>query len=557
MAPQALPRNHGAPAQLTGRTGIDRRDVALAAACAALALWSYRWALGSYFSPDDLILLERARGLAPSPEGFWRVLSGRLWFGSVVPVFGSHAIAYFITHWVLHAINTVLVYAFVRRAGGGMGAAIIAAAPFASSRLFLSVVGQAVGIGDLLALTFTLVAGLSLTRDAKLHRWIAPVSFSVALLAKESVIALPAAFVLLPAVGRDLRERITRLAPLFAASAAWAFYLIASESSTRAFGGPAYQTGFGMQIPRSLGTYAGWIVDFVNPAPDFSRPAEDRVLIACVIALAIVLGISFLARTRATLTRFGIAWFVLGLGPVLPLMNQHNLHYLYAPFVGVAIAVGSAFAAVAYPIERRGAVRRAVVWGTAAALLVAHAAVSDHLMRRRIQDELFDETVPYDPFVRKVEIIRRMSRRIAPLATQAGSRVVIVVPRIDDRLAELFRGLLPGVVDQGRGLRALYPNLDSVAFVDHWTPAYRDYQLVAGSVDGNVVGFGTGPDAHLQFARVLIENGFIDESLRHLSAVATAYPDDPRLQLAYGNLARARAQPMPQSSSRPSSPPMR
>jgi hypothetical protein len=134
---------------------------------------------------------------------------------------------------------------------------------------------------------------------------------------------------------------------------------------------------------------------------------------------------------------------------------------------------------------------------------------------------------------------------------------VVIVPQIDDQLAELFRGLLPGVVDQGRGLRALHANLDSVAFVDRWSPAYRDFQLVAGSVDGMIQGFGAGPEAHLRFTAVLVANGFIDEARQHLGDASAGYPDDPRLRQAMAMMTSATAQPMPQSSSRPSSPPIR
>jgi hypothetical protein len=541
--------------------GLDRRDVGLAILCAALALWSYRWALGSYFSPDDLIYLERARGLVPEPDRLWRVVSGPLWFSLLVPVFQSNALAYLGINWLLNAINVALLYAFVRRAGGTMLAATIAACLFASSRLFLSVVGQAVGNDGLLALLLVLLAAHSLIRHQAAHRWIAPVAFALALLSKEYVIALPPAFLLLPAVGRGVRERLIRVGPLILASVLWGIYLIASESSTRVFGGTAYQTSYGMQILRNLGTYVGWVVDFVKPAPDFTRPAGDVALIAGVAGLAIVAVLAWLVRRGAPLVPFGVAWFVLGIAPVLPLVNQHHQHYLYAPFAGIAISVAAALVAVWELVKRRGAPGRAdLLWKAIVVLVIAHVAVSDHLMSKRVRDQLWEENVPYDPFVRKVELIRRMSRRVAPLASVPGSRLVIIVPRIDDRLAELLRGLLPGVVDQGRGLRALYPNLDSVAFVDRWTPAYRDFELVAGSVDGMIVAFGSGPDAHLRYAGVLVDNEFVEEALQHLGDAIPAYPGDPRLLLAERTL-RARvaltAQPMPQSSSRPSSPPIR
>ena len=60
-------------------------DVLLALGCSALALWVQRGALGVYFHPDDLISLERARGLLPTLDyGPWRLLSGRLFFAAAL-----------------------------------------------------------------------------------------------------------------------------------------------------------------------------------------------------------------------------------------------------------------------------------------------------------------------------------------------------------------------------------------------------------------------------------------------------------------------------------------
>ena len=51
-------------------------------ACAAAALWVYRRSLGAFFTTDDLMMLEQARGLIAPAEGLWRWLSGRGYFGA-------------------------------------------------------------------------------------------------------------------------------------------------------------------------------------------------------------------------------------------------------------------------------------------------------------------------------------------------------------------------------------------------------------------------------------------------------------------------------------------
>src|SRR2546426_2676056 len=69
--------------------GGRRRDVVLALTAVALSLWVYRSAPGGYFSPDDLIYLERVRGLVPEPPTLWRYLSGVAYFRMAFPLFGA------------------------------------------------------------------------------------------------------------------------------------------------------------------------------------------------------------------------------------------------------------------------------------------------------------------------------------------------------------------------------------------------------------------------------------------------------------------------------------
>lgn len=99
-------------------------EVILAAVCAALSLWIHRPALAAYFSPDDLILLERAQGFAPRLSTAWRFLSGRAYFDLVVPWFGTDPAPYLRVNWLLHGLAVVLLYAWARRHGGPVAATV-------------------------------------------------------------------------------------------------------------------------------------------------------------------------------------------------------------------------------------------------------------------------------------------------------------------------------------------------------------------------------------------------------------------------------------------------
>src|SRR2546423_2209242 len=121
-----------------------RMDVVNALACAALALWTHRRALGIYFHPDDLISMEWARGILPSPDfGLWRLLSGKVCFAAALGVFGTDPFPYHLLNAVLHMANVVLLYFLARRWGASSAAATLAAGLFGAARPVFSVLQQA------------------------------------------------------------------------------------------------------------------------------------------------------------------------------------------------------------------------------------------------------------------------------------------------------------------------------------------------------------------------------------------------------------------------------
>ena len=93
--------------------------------------------------------------------------------------------------------------------------------------------------------------------------------------------------------------------------------------------------------------------------------------------------------------------------------------------------------------------------------------------------------------------------------------------------------VLPAVVEQGRALRLLYPGLDSVAFVDHWTADYRDFDLFVTGADGAIRGLGRGLDAQVALASQLLAIRFDATAREQLEAAVPLWPDDPRLRFAY------------------------
>src|SRR5262249_42483290 len=152
--------------------------------------------------------------IRPWPLTLWRWLSGWAWFRAVVPLWGHEPFPYHAASLLLHVANGLLVYALARRWGASAVAAFVGAGLFAASRLHFPALFAASSIGELLSLTGTLGALLLAGSGARV--WLGLAVFALALSAKESVLLVPAAALLVGSPGAPLRERARVLAPLVA-----------------------------------------------------------------------------------------------------------------------------------------------------------------------------------------------------------------------------------------------------------------------------------------------------------------------------------------------------
>jgi hypothetical protein len=264
-------RHRRAPAAPTAPRSPVVLDALLALACAALALWTQRRALAIYFHPDDLISMEWARGILPSPDfGLWRLLSGRVFFATALGVFGTDPAPYHVLNAALHMANVVLLFALSRRWGASRAVATLAAGLFGTARPAFSVLQQAVGVGELLALGLALGAFLSCERRTLAARVAAVLLLIAALLSKEAVLLLPLVMLLPRASGAWTRreawlERLRVALPLLLVTAVAGVTLVLGRVGDRAFGGEAYAMGFGAELFHNLMTYVAWAFDVRNP----------------------------------------------------------------------------------------------------------------------------------------------------------------------------------------------------------------------------------------------------------------------------------------------------
>jgi hypothetical protein len=466
---------------------------------------------------------------------------------------------------LVHTTSVVLLYVLARRWGAPRTAATLAAGLFGSARPAFSVLQQAVGIGELLALCLTLGAFLACERRTLAWRAAGALLFAAALLSKEAVLLLPLALLLPREAGgwrqpAAWRDRFAAASPLLLVSLVATLTLAIGNVRNRAFGGDAYAMAFGSNLFHNLMTYTSWAFDVKNAFFDDPGGLSLTAWRVGLPVLILVLALAAFTWRRTPLPAIGLAWAAIALAPVLPLTHHTYATYLYTPLAGLALAVGSGLEMLLVMLrpERRerpareggrspGARSPATratwpEWPVTVALLLASAVGSDRLLDARVARRVEGLDLPFDRQLRKSEMVRRAAEGLKRTGTP--QRIVLYMPpeasnRLDQRTGQLFpdttlaleQMLMVRVLDEGRALRALVPGLDSVAFVRRWAPEYSDFDLCANSPAGDIVDFGQGPEAHLRLGQLLIQSGKRPLAVDLLGAACVAYPQDPRLRV--------------------------
>jgi len=310
--------------------------------------------------------------------------------------------------------------------------------------------------------------------------------FAAALLSKESVFALPLVL-LVPGLGNTpFASRARRAAVLLAMGLAW----IAISGERQVFAGGAYETAYRSNVFHNLMTYADWCVDFERPIPDLFGTFSTYAWKTGIVLVSVLTIASILMRRRTPLVMTGAVWWLLGLAPVLPLIYHSYLHYLYVPSMGLAIAIAGALDAFRVQPASKRNVFPVAAWILVAILAGLHARTSAALLEARFRERVPDMDLPFDPFLRKEELARRASAGVGDAVARGARRVALVMPHGDEKP---YGDLILDVIDHGRALRALYPVLDSVAFVDTVAAARPGFVPLAVASDGKTGVIGSAP----------------------------------------------------------------
>ena len=92
------------------------------------------------------------------------------------------------------------------------------------------------------------------------------------------------------------------------------------------------------------------------------------------------------------------------------------------------------------------------------------------------------------------------------------------------RAGAVRQKLFDAVLDQGRGLRALFPQLESVRLATSVEPADTAALLFVSNADCRVLACGKGPDAHVRVAQLWAQSGMPDAARAHLEQAAVLHP---------------------------------
>ena len=225
----------------------------------------------------------------------------------------------------------------------------------------------------------------------------------------------------------------------------------------------------------------------------------------------------------------------------------------YVPLAGVALAIAALIDAL---LEARAARPRAKPtagrrrWVVAALALLVYAAWSDVLLSLRMDLRMTSTDWPLDPVLRKSEIARAGIDDTRAILAGHHANVSILIPASISHSVNLGSGVveadaakrryeLEEVLDAGRSLKALVPEVDSVAFVHDYEPGHTGWLLLLSRSDSHLVSLGVLPAAHARFVQAMLASRFPAAALDYADKALAGEPADATLRALRGQAAAA------------------
>jgi tetratricopeptide (TPR) repeat protein len=311
-----------------------------------------------------------------------------------VQIFGMNAAGPHVVNVAIHLVNTLLVWALFATLTRARWASLVVAAVFAVHPLHVESVAWIAERKDVLSTAFALLALLAYVAYVRQRTWrryaTVVALVALALMAKPMVVTLPLVMLLLD-VWPLHRTTITNTddavswlnllkekAPLIALSLGVAAATVVAQRGTGAMQSLS-TLPWTARVGDAIQSYVAYIGQAIWPtrlsafyprdwSPSIARIAAD------VAVMAVATGVVVARRARQPYLLVGWLWFVIGLAPVVGLLQSGEQamadRFMYVPLIGLTVMVVWSVAelSAAWPA-------RSIVTATAALAVVATCAV--------------------------------------------------------------------------------------------------------------------------------------------------------------------------------------
>jgi protein O-mannosyl-transferase len=397
----------GRPVAPDRRSAPPRLDlwISLALALAVFAIYFQvrNFEFVGYDDPEWVVQNIHIRGgLTPSSIA-WAFRTGyaanwlpMTWLSYMLGV-GLYGLAsgwHHLTNVFLHALNTVLLFAVLRRMTGARWPSAFVALLFGIHPLHVESVAWISERKELLSGLFWFLSMWAYLRYVQRPRAGAYIllvlAFCGGLMSKPMIVTLPLALLLLDywplqrwkttALGRLILEKV----PLLALSAAGSAITLLVQQRAGAISSIA-EVPFRFRIENGLASYLAYIFQFFWPArlavlyPYATDLSAGRV-IGTAAALTAITALAIAEPKRRPYLTVGWFWFAGTLVPVIGLVQvgvqSRSDRYMYIPLIGLSIMVAWGLREVAGHLAERGAAVRSLAVALAAGACCACGMVA-------------------------------------------------------------------------------------------------------------------------------------------------------------------------------------
>ncbi len=460
-------------------------------------------------------------------------------YAALVRWIGHQPFYFHLLNILLHVLNTMLVYALIRRLAASFAVGFISAALFAAHPVHAQTVNFVGALGDLLCTFFVLVALLAVVQKETgrwrgLGQWLGPLALAGALLSKELALILPAFLAALWIVcfgERSLSALLRRLAPYLGVIAAYVALRVALLGFFHKLNNQFPATFYEMTLfrVRLVGAYLEKLIrpDGLSMYYAF-RPTrslwQPEVWISLVVLVGLTAGL-WRWRKSVPLVWLGWLWTLLAL---IPMMNLRALGthvfadwYLYLPSAGFVLMVAAAledFRLHFKPVAIRW--RNGLVGVAVLSLLVSYS-VATVRQNRYWKDG-------YALFSHGLEVSPNSALHRTNYAHQ-----LVLRNRLDEAMAQEREAIRVASVDFGLAPQAVFApeaDLGWMHMVRGETQAAEEHLRNATRIQPK------NPVGHMRLGYVLEKGGRLAEALAEFGRVAELDPRNPFPHLARGNV---------------------